>query len=269
MRWQKGTSEGRSLIDRLRSLFQTASMLSPRPLDSKDRHVIIRLQEHELAPLVEGALWWPARKTLIVSDLHLEKGISFARGGQYLPPYDSWVTLAHVKRLIDQMGAETVISLGDSFHTPDAADRLDDALVTAIREVTTRTDWIWVEGNHDPDPPRHLGGRAAKELCVGRLVFRHEPTGEAGEVAGHLHPCARIAGRGGKVLRRRCFVTNGDALILPAMGAFAGGLNVLDPAYQPVLGPHRQALMMGEGRVYAVPTARLVPDRTSGRVWTF
>ncbi len=244
-----------------------AGMLSPRPTDSEDSSVRLLLKEHELFPLAEGALWWPAKKTLIVSDLHFEKGMSFARRGQFLPPYDTATTLACVRRLVADYQAQSVISLGDSFHTPTSADHLSEELVAGIRQLTAEVDWIWVEGNHDPDPPQHLGGRAAKELRLGRLVFRHEPTGEAGEVSGHLHPCARVAGRGGKVVRRRCFITNGDALILPAMGAFTGGLNVLDEAYGDVMAGARQTFMMGQSRVYAVPEARLVPDRTRGRVW--
>lgn len=245
------------------------AMLSPRPHDSKTPQLRLSLHQHELLPLAEGALWWPVRRTLIVSDLHLEKGADFARRGQYLPPYDSSATLACVERLVADLDAQTVISLGDSFHRADSADRLDLATAARIRKLTAQVDWVWVEGNHDPDPPQHLGGRAAKELRLGRLVFRHEPTGEAGEIAGHLHPCARLAGRGGKLVRRRCFATNGQSLIMPAMGAFTGGLNVLDAAFRPVLGAGIQAIMMGQDRVYAVPTARLVPDRTQSRVWRF
>ncbi|MAK62917.1 MAG: phosphoesterase [Ponticaulis sp.] len=224
-------------------------------------HVQIELQSHELWPLTEGALWWPARKTLIVSDLHLEKGSSFARRGQHLPPYDTRTTLAQVQRLITRYQPKCVISLGDSFHDPRAHDRLSPHETEIVRDLTARTDWVWVEGNHDPDPPQHLGGRASKELHIGRLVFRHEPTGETGEIAGHLHPCARLAGRGGKLVRRRCFLTDGESLILPSMGAFTGGLNVLDPAFNVMNRPRFRVYMSGAERVFAVPLSRLVPDR--------
>lgn len=242
-------------------------MLSPKSRDSSPAELRILLEGHELCPQPEGAIWWPSQRTLIVSDLHLEKGVSYARSGQYLPPYDTQSTLARVARLMSRLRPELVISLGDSFHTPGSADALDEGAAQEIRALTSATDWLWVEGNHDPDPPQHLGGRAAKELRLGRLVFRHEPGGEAGEVAGHLHPCARIVGRGGRKVRRRCFVTNGESLILPSMGAFTGGLNILDPAYEPYLGQGRQAIMLGEERVYAVPADRLVPDRMEGPVW--
>lgn len=244
-------------------------MLSPKPTDSPSQKLSLRLQGHDLIPLPEGALWWPAMKTLIVSDLHLEKGVSYARGGQYLPPYDTQSTLDRVVRLIGLLQPTRLISLGDSFHTPTSASNLDTASQAIIRGLTGQLEWVWIEGNHDPDPPAHLGGMCLREFRIGRLVFRHEPRGEAGEVAGHLHPCARVAGRGGKAVRRRCFVTNGEALVMPAMGAFTGGLNVLDPAYAPVLGVRRQAFMMGTDRVYAVSPDRMIPDRTKGPVWRF
>ena len=245
-------------------------MLRPKsPHDkiaSPDR-IEISLCEHRLTPLPEGALWWAAEKTLIVSDLHLEKGASYAMRGQFLPPYDSHATLARASRLIDALKPTCVVSLGDSFHTPNSADHLDEASCQAIRELTARVDWVWVEGNHDPDPPQHLGGRAAKELRLGRLTLRHEPTGALGEVAGHMHPCAKLVGRAGKALRRRCFVTNGQSLILPAMGAFTGGFNILDQAYDPLLGPARQAIMLGQDRAFAVPQEQLIPDGARGAVW--
>lgn len=245
------------------------SMLRPKP--SSNQTVVasldISLLGHRLSPLPEGALWWESRKTLIVSDLHFEKGASFARTGQYLPPYDTAATLARVDRLVEMMQPNCVISLGDSFHTPTSADHLSQEHQAHIRRLTDTTDWVWVEGNHDPDPPQHLGGRAAKELMLGRLVFRHEPMGAAGEVAGHMHPCAKLVGRGAKTLRRRCFVTNGKSLILPAMGAFTGGLNVLNDAYTPLLGRDRQAIMLGQDRVFAVPQASLIADEVIGGMW--
>ena len=224
-------------------------------------HIKIDLQGHELWPLAEGALWWPARKTLIVSDLHLENGSSFARMGQHLPPYDTRTTLAQVQRLVSRYSPKCVISLGDSFHDPRAHERLAQHETELVRKLTSQTDWVWVEGNHDPDPPQHLGGRASKELKIGRLTFRHEPTGESGEIAGHLHPCARLAGRGGKLVRRRCFLTDGDSLILPSLGAFTGGLNVLDPAFNLMNRRRFKVFMSGAERVFAVPVSRLVPDR--------
>ena len=245
-----------------------SSMIPAQTQDSIEPQPVIRLRGHDLLPLAEGALWWAAQSTLIVSDLHLEKGASYARGGQFLPPYDSTATLARVERLVREKRPRQVISLGDSFHRRDSAARLSGDMVARIRALTAQVDWHWVEGNHDPDPPEHLGGTPCKTLHLGRLVFRHEPSGEKGEVAGHLHPVARLAGRG-KRLRRRCFVSDGNALILPAMGAFTGGLNVTEQPFADVLSPNRQVFLLGQTRTYQVPASRLVPDRAQKPVWRF
>ena len=212
-------------------------------------------------PLPEGALWWAAERTLIVSDLHLEKGSSFAARGQMLPPYDTSATLAIVEGLVDELAPASVISLGDSFHDRKAENRMDAMDAERVRALTARTDWIWVEGNHDPDPPEHLGGRASKVLRIGDIVFRHEPTGELGEIAGHLHPCAKVASRV-RALRRRCFVTDGARLIMPAMGAFTGGLNVLDEAYTPCF-PDGGMMVFAMSREAVIPISsrRLLSDR--------
>ena len=222
--------------------------------------VRLHLRGELLEPLSQGALWWGAQSTLIVSDLHLEKGSSYAARGQMLPPYDTSATLGLVEQLVADLAPKRVISLGDSFHDGKAERRLDEADAERIRKLTSQTDWVWVEGNHDPDPPAHLGGRAAKVLHSGDLVFRHEPTGESGEIAGHLHPCARVVSRV-RSLRRRCFVTDGERLIMPAMGAFTGGLNVLDAAYEPCF-PEGGIMVfaMTQDAVIPISTKRLVPD---------
>lgn len=214
-----------------------------------------------LTPLAEGGLWWEDERTLVVSDLHLEKGSSFAARGQMLPPYDTSATLAIVEALVRTYHPERVISLGDSFHDRRAETRLDELDADRIRRLTQATDWIWVEGNHDPDPPAHLGGRAAKTLRIQDINFRHEPSGESGEIAGHLHPCAKVLSRV-RALRRRCFVTDGERLILPALGAFTGGLNVLDEAYAPCF-PDGGMMVFAMSREAVIPISnkRLLPDQ--------
>lgn len=212
-------------------------------------------------PLPEGALWWPNECTLIVSDLHLEKGSSFAARGQMLPPYDTSATLGVVEALVDIFNPVRVISLGDSFHDRRAETRMVEGDAERVRALTSRTDWVWVEGNHDPDPPEHLGGRPSKVLRMGDIVFRHEPTGESGEIAGHLHPCAKVVSRV-RALRRRCFVTDGERLIMPALGAFTGGLNVLDEAYAPCF-PDGAMMVFAMSRSAVIPISpkRLLPDQ--------
>jgi DNA ligase-associated metallophosphoesterase len=199
-----------------------------------------------------GGAFWPAGSTLVVSDLHFEKGSSFARRGQMLPPYDTMTTLSRLGDLFARHKPARVIALGDSFHDGEGPARLAPPARAMLSDLLSRAEWIWIEGNHDPDLPSWLGGQVAGEVAMGGLVFRHEPRGPArGEVAGHLHPCA-IVKRRGHSLRRRCFVSDGNRLVMPAFGAYTGGLNVREPAFQALFGTSYLAYALGGRRVYAV-----------------
>jgi DNA ligase-associated metallophosphoesterase len=214
-----------------------------------------------LVPLVEGALWWPGERTLVVADLHLEKGSSFARRGQLLPPYDTAATLRRLALVVARMAPARIIALGDSFHDRQGGERLCEADRVALQELTAATEWIWIAGNHDPEPPRDLGGWSTHELAIGPLTFRHEPrtAAKAGEIAGHLHPAARVVGRG-RSIRRRCFAGDGRRLVMPAFGALAGGLNVLDAAFRPLFDGHAFHAWMLNDTVHAIAGRRLVGD---------
>jgi len=209
-----------------------------------------------------GGLWWEEADVLVVSDLHLEKGSSYASRGQMLPPYDTRATLLRIARLIEVLQPTTVISLGDSFHDRRARPRMANDDVALIRSMTAICDWVWIEGNHDPKPPEDLGGRMASELQLGALTFRHEPTAGAapGEIAGHLHPCARVLGRAGRSVRARCFATDGERLVMPAYGALTGGLNLMDIAFDALFPRGVFAGVMGRYGVYVASSERLVGD---------
>jgi DNA ligase-associated metallophosphoesterase len=224
-------------------------------------HVETRLAEAMVTATPEGALWIAEAKTLIVSDLHLEKGSSFARNGQMLPPYDTHATLARVAALMDALTPEIVVSLGDSFHDRGGPARMQAQDRALLQALIARCDWIWVEGNHDGKSAETIGGVARDVLKIGALTLRHEPSsGEThGEIAGHLHPCARVTGRGRSV-RRRCFATDGRRLIMPSFGAFTGGLNILDEAFTPVFPDGAHALVLGRARVVPAMQARLIGD---------
>jgi uncharacterized protein len=219
------------------------------------------LGEAKVVALPEGALWLAQTRTLIVSDLHFEKGSAAVRSGNLLPPYDTRATLARLSALMASLSPKTVMSLGDSFHDVGGAERLDETDFRSLADLVERADWIWIQGNHDPAPPRALGGRSAEEIVVEGLQFRHEPVVGAApnEIAGHLHPCARVVASSGSV-RRRCFATDGARLIMPAFGAYTGGLNVCDEAFAEIFPRGCYALMLGRSRVYPAGPARLVGD---------
>ncbi|HET6390209.1 ligase-associated DNA damage response endonuclease PdeM [Hyphomicrobium sp.] len=208
-----------------------------------------------------GALFWPAERALIVSDLHLEKGSSFAAYGQMLPPYDTRDTLQKLAVLIDRYDPETVICLGDSLHDQDGAARMDATDIESLRMLQEGRDWIWITGNHDPKIDRMLAGYVTPEIVVGGIALRHEPRAGARthEIAGHFHPAARLVFHGTS-LRRPCFVGNRLRLVMPAFGAFTGGLNILNAAFEPLFGDDGlDVWMLGHEGLYPV-APRLLRD---------
>ena len=209
-----------------------------------------------------GALYWPDEKLLVVADLHLEKGSAFAVRGVLLPPYDTADTLARLASLIAHFAPRRVIALGDNFHDGGGPARMADNDRTALKALQRGRDWIWIAGNHDPAPAENIGGAFVEVLGLGPFTFRHEPTGEShtGEIAGHLHPVAQVARRG-RAVSRRCFASDGERLVMPAFGAYAGGLNVRDRAFARLFGARTFiAHMLGERRIYAVAGARCLAD---------
>ena len=211
---------------------------------------------HQFVPSPDGALFWPARRALLVADLHLEKASWFARFGQFLPPYDSLATLTVLEREVERSGAEAVYCLGDSFHDRFGCDRLPERARALLTSLTARLDWLWIVGNHDAGFIDHCGGRLVDELEADGIVLRHEA--EIGdprpEISGHFHPKLRLMVRGRRV-SRRCFVASVSKLILPAFGALTGGLDAHHPEILKKVGPGASALVPVTDRLLRFPIA--------------
>ena len=211
---------------------------------------------------ISGALYWPAEKALLVADLHLEKGSAHAARGRMLPPYDTRATLLKLAEAIDRHAPDVVIALGDSLHDRAGAGRIadDDMRVLAMLQEGRR--WIWVTGNHDPEISPVMRGDVHPELVLSGITLRHTPR-EARvthEISGHLHPAARVS-LYGHTIRRPCFIGNGRRLILPAFGAYTGGLNVLDSAFHPLFGPDGlNVIVIGQEGLYPIATRLLKPE---------
>jgi hypothetical protein len=223
---------------------------------------VILLGPHALKPLAAGALYWEQQQTLIVADLHLEKGAAYAARGRMLPPYDSRTTLRGLAALIVNFAPARIVALGDSFHTSEVATYLGRAESEEIAGLQRGREWYWITGNHDPELPPSIGGIVCAALTIAGVTLRHEPSPDAvtPEIAGHLHPAARIARRG-EVVRRKCFATDGRRIVMPAFGAYTGGLNVLDDAFAGLFSRSRlEAWMMGRSTVYPVLARALLPD---------
>jgi DNA ligase-associated metallophosphoesterase len=206
--------------------------------------------------LPQGALFWPARRALLVADLHLEKASWFARLGQMLPPYDSIATLTELGAIVEATGASEIWCLGDSFHDRHGCDRLPTPAREHLLALTAATRWTWITGNHDPGFADHCGGEIVEEAEVDGLLLRHEadPAETRPELSGHFHPKLRITQRG-RHISRRCFVATERKLILPAFGSLTGGLDAGHPEIIRAVGGSAEALVPVADRLLRFPIA--------------
>ena len=213
----------------------------------------VRVMGLEVQLLPSGGLWIEAERTLVCADLHLEKGSAYAARGQLLPPYDTRETLRRLAADTEAHSPARIVLLGDTLHDMQAHGRIGDSDAESLRQLARGRTLTWVVGNHDPEGPGDLPGETAAELSILGLTLRHEPQpGDwPGEVSGHLHPCARVVGQSRSV-RRRCFITDGRRLILPAYGAYAGGLSVRDVAFAGLFARAPLIGAIGSARVHAV-----------------
>jgi DNA ligase-associated metallophosphoesterase len=203
-----------------------------------------------------GALFWPSRQALLVADLHLEKASWFALGGQFLPPYDSHATLTALAAEVERTGAQRLYCLGDSFHDRFGCDRLQPSARELLTGLTSKLNWTWIVGNHDPGFADHCGGRIADEAEVGGIILRHEAVRDEPrpEISGHFHPKLRVHLRGRQV-SRRCFVTSATKIIMPAFGSLTGGLDAHHPEILGHVGGQAAALVPVSNRLLRFPLA--------------
>lgn len=211
---------------------------------------------HAFQAMPEGALFWPARRALLVADLHFEKASWFAAKGQMLPPYDSIATLGALAALAERTGAAELWCLGDSFHDSAGCERLPEIALDLLLALTQRMRWHWVTGNHDAALVDPFGGRIVEEAEVDGLILRHQadPRDSRPELSGHFHPKLRVQVKGRQV-SRRCFVATDSKLILPAFGALTGGLDAGHPEIVRAVGRGAEALVAVEGRLLRFPLA--------------
>ncbi|WP_315760658.1 ligase-associated DNA damage response endonuclease PdeM [Sphingomonas sp. Y38-1Y] len=211
---------------------------------------------HAFAAMPQGALFWPARRALMVADLHFEKASWFAKHGQMLPPYDSFATLAALEEVVEACDPAEIWCLGDSFHDAAGCERLPAAVQAGLRAMTAARRFVWITGNHDAGMVDRCGGEVMAEARIGDLVLRHEadPREAAPELSGHWHPKLRVAVRG-RLVARRCFVATATKLVLPAFGSLTGGLDATHPELMRVVGGRAQALVTAGGRLLRFPLA--------------
>ena len=204
----------------------------------------------------DGALYWPSQQALLVADLHLEKASWFARFGQFLPPYDSHATLTALVAEVERTGATRLYCLGDSFHDRFGCDRLPEQARELLTALTSRLDWTWIVGNHDPGFADHCGGRIEDEVEIGGIILRHEAERDEvrPEISGHFHPKLRLQLKGRRV-SRRCFVSSASKIIMPAFGSLTGGLDAHHPEIMGNVGSKAAALVPVSDRLLKFPLA--------------
>ncbi|MEK9901338.1 MAG: ligase-associated DNA damage response endonuclease PdeM [Alphaproteobacteria bacterium] len=214
-----------------------------------------------------GAAWLPETGDLLVADLHFEKGSAFAARGQgLLPPYDTAETLRRLEQVCVRLKPKRVICLGDTLHDLAGEARMAAGDRQRLARLVAKQDWVWIAGNHDPEPPADFGGTATNELRIGDLVLCHDVAERApdaglaaGEVCGHYHPKAAVRVRGRRI-SGRCFATDGRRLVMPAFGAFAGGLNAREPAIAGLLAGRFRVYLIGPSGLFAFRHDQLLPD---------
>lgn len=214
----------------------------------------LHLAGERLGLCPSGVALWPARRTLIVADLHLEKGSAFAARGAPIPPYDSRETIRRLTLALRRHDPARVILLGDSFHDRAGASRLPAEDRAALARLLAPRDTMWILGNHDPAPPEGLPGDATDALSDGPFRFVHmaDPAARPGEISGHYHPKATLPTRAGAITRP-AFLADAWRLILPAFGAYAGGLDASDPALARLFPRGGRAFLIGAERLFSVP----------------
>lgn len=227
--------------------------LLTKPCGSSDA-MVMRLGDIDFLPCLSGALYVPAYDTLLVADLHLEKGSSRAHQGRLLPPYDTRAGLLALRAAMAKWAPSRVMLLGDSFHDAAGPDRMAPDDRGLLEQLAAAADLTWLSGNHDPCLPEYLPGSRSSEIALGGITLRHEPgVGAVNEIAGHLHPVAAIKRRGRR-LRTKCFVISLTRIILPAFGAYTGGLDVRHDAFRPLLaGEAFRVIMVGKMALHVLP----------------
>jgi len=211
-----------------------------RTADAGQPAIALRFAGLEIVLDASGAAYIDSLRILAVSDLHLEKGSRAATRGNPLPPLDSHDTLVRLKGVIERYKPLRVLCLGDSFHDLGAGERMAQGDRDALAALcASAAEWIWIGGNHDPEVPGFCGGSLFPELRLGGIVFRHEPVRDAEEaqIAGHYHPKTSVSA-GSYRFSGRCFSVSEQMIVMPAFGAYTGGLSCSDPV---LAGLHRSA----------------------------
>ncbi|AMW85484.1 ICC-like protein phosphoesterase [Pseudomonas yamanorum] len=195
-------------------------------------HYPIHLAEEALWLLADKAVYWPARKCLLIADAHFGKASAYRSLGQPVPQGTTTDNLQRLDRLLAAFPGAQVVFLGDFLHGPGSHASGTLNALRAWRERHADVGLTLIRGNHDKragDPPVDLNIEVVTEpLLMGPFALQHEPDAHASHhvLAGHVHPVYRLRGKGRQSLRLPCFLLGNQVSLLPAFGAFTGGYSV-------------------------------------------
>ena len=225
---------------------------------ASQKSAMISFHGHTLTLNGDGTLFWQEKNVLIVSDLHLEKGAALSSGAP-LPAFDTIDTIERLAARIALDKPQSLICLGDSFHTSERAFLLPPDSLAKLQELGQDTAFIWVTGNHDTNLPDRLPGRITAQEEIAGLRFCHEADlqKDIPTISGHYHPKARVKLRT-RALSARCFVQLTNDLIMPAFGSYTGGLNICHEDLSPFISKEAVIHLIHEQKCYSMPFDRTV-----------
>jgi len=197
-----------------------------------------------------GALYWPSQLSLLVADLHFEKGSSYHKTGQFLPPYDTHQTLEKLETVIKYFKPRRIFFLGDTFHDMSAWKRMPDVNKFRLLDVVEDLEVVWIEGNHDQGglPDRF---KSVKNIEVDGITLRHimQRSFIGPEISAHFHPAGVIKFRGMRI-RRPCFIKSGQKFVVPSFGVLTGGLDFSDDAFEDFHNCKTHLFFLGERKIF-------------------
>lgn len=209
----------------------------------------IEIYQQEMELLPQKGVWWPQRRTLLVSDLHLGKITHFRKEGIAVPASARLRNFIMLDQLVQTYLPERMIILGDLFHNIYNAEWEQ---FIHWREQYVHLHIEAIAGNHDI-LPRELYDQSAicyrRELYEGNFHFTHDPATQQNEdfftFCGHIHPvfCLRSPSR--QSLRLPCYVITARQMILPSFGVFTGG-------YEMDKSRGREIYVIAEDKVFKV-----------------
>lgn len=210
---------------------------------------VINFNNHEFKINNDGVLFWLEKKIAIVSDLHLEKGSSFASSGQFIPPFDSEETLKKLINFVKTHEVKIIILLGDTFHDRGALNRMSSKVKSIFDSLVENYEIIFVLGNHE-NKMKSAFIKFYERYIVDDIHFLHEAVLEKKyQISGHFHPVASLK-INSKQITEKCLIHSENHIIMPAFGEFTGGLNINNPVFKPFLNRNYYIYFLTKKSVY-------------------